>query len=204
MPRDVGDVLRGLQSALDLERGHAHFDQLRNQVISRQVLGAQQILNVVEINELAVADDLIRHAARLGALTPIRRAATERLAGQTLSGISDAQGAMDEDFNRKIDRFANSVDLSQCQLAGENHARAAQVAGECNSRGARDGHLRRGVDFKVRSDGANEPNETQVLHDDGVDSGGRQFANGSLEIEKLAGEHQRVQCDIAAHTATVK
>ena len=65
MTRDVGDVLGGLQSPFDLERGDSQLDQARDQVVSRQVLRAQEILNVLEIDELAVADDLVRHAAGL-------------------------------------------------------------------------------------------------------------------------------------------
>ena len=85
------------------------LDQLGNQVIRRQILGAQKILNVLEIDELAVADDLVRHAAGLGAFAPIRRPAAQGLAGQALPGIGHAERAVDEDFDGEVDRRAGFV-----------------------------------------------------------------------------------------------
>ena len=54
----------------------------------------------------------------------------KRLAGQALSGISHAERAVNEDFDGKINRLADSLDLGQGQLAGQDHARAAQLAGK--------------------------------------------------------------------------
>ena len=128
--RDVGDVLGRLEPPFDLQAGDAQLDQLGDQVVGRQILGAQEILDVVEVDEPAVADDLIRHAARLGALAPIRRPAAERLAGQALSRIGHAERTVDEDFQGKVDRPADAADLGQRELAGQDDSRATQLAGE--------------------------------------------------------------------------
>ena len=117
MARDIGDILRRLEPALDLETGDPQFDQPRNQVEGGEVLGAEQVLDVVQIDKLAVANDLVRHAARLGAFASIGRPATERLAGETLPRISHAESAMNEHFEGKIDRLADPADLGEIQLA---------------------------------------------------------------------------------------
>ena len=45
---DVGDVFGGLKPPLDLQRGHAHTNQLRQDFQPGQVLRAEQILPVAE------------------------------------------------------------------------------------------------------------------------------------------------------------
>src|SRR5262245_12423005 len=117
MSRDISDIFSSLQTPFDLERRHTQVDQARDQVISGQVLRAEQVLNVFEINKLSVADDLIWYAAGLRTFATIRRPAAKRLARQALTRISDAKRAVHEHLDREIDRLADSMDFGKCQLA---------------------------------------------------------------------------------------
>ena len=174
-----------LRRPFDLERRDSQLDQSRNQVIRRQVLRAQEILNVFEIDKLAVADDLVRHAAGLGALAPVCGPAAQRLAGQALPRIGHAERAVDEDLDREVDRFADPVDFGQRQLAGQDDARAAQLARQRHPFGARDRHLGRRVNLKIGRDRPDEPDKPEVLHDHRVDAGRGQLADSGLELGKL-------------------
>ena len=140
-------------------------------VVGGQVLRAQEILDVVKIHEPAVADDLIRHAARLGALAPIGRTASQRLAGQALTRIGHAEGTVDENFQGKVDRPADAADLGQRQLARQDDSRATELAGQRNPFLARDRHLGRRVDLEIGRDRMDQPGQPQVLNDDRVNAG---------------------------------
>ena len=149
MPRDVGDVLGRLEPALDLQARHAQLDQLRDQVVRGKVLRAEEILSLVQVHELAVADDLVGHPAGLGTLAAVRRAAAQGLAGQALAGVGHAERAVDEDLDGHVRLLADLADLVQRQLAGEDDPRAAQLLRQPEPLGAGDRHLGRGVDLQV-------------------------------------------------------
>ena len=144
---------------------------LGDQVVGGQVLGAQKVLDVVKIHEPAVADDLIRHAARLGAFAPIRRPASQRLAGQALPRIGHAKRTVDEHLQGKVDRPADAADFRQRQLASEDDSRAAELAGELNPFLAGDRHLGRRVDLEIGRDRADQPRQSQILDDHRIDTG---------------------------------
>ena len=98
---DVGDVLGRFEPPFNLQRGHADTNQIRQDFQPGEVLRAEQVLPVAERDELAVGHQLERHAAGLRALAAIGRTAAERLARQTLAGVSDAERAMDENLQRE-------------------------------------------------------------------------------------------------------
>ena len=100
VPSDVRDVLGRLQPAFDLERDHARVDQLWRQLIRRQVLWAEQIFLIAEIDVLAVTDQLVGQSAGLSTLPAIRAAAAERFARQALAGVRDAECSMHERLQR--------------------------------------------------------------------------------------------------------
>jgi hypothetical protein len=75
MPRHVGHVLGGLQAAFDLQGRDARVDQLRHKLERGQILRAEQVLDRPQVHVAAVADQLERQAAGLGALPPVRAAA---------------------------------------------------------------------------------------------------------------------------------
>ena len=66
-----------------------------------QVLGAQQVLTVSEVNLRSVGNQFVRHAARLRALATIGGASAQHFAGEALSGIGHTQGTVNKDFQRK-------------------------------------------------------------------------------------------------------
>ena len=95
---DGGDVLRGFQSSLDLEADDTAFDQLRDVVHGRQILRGEEVATVAEIAQGAVDHKLVGHAAGLGALAAVGTPLTERLAGETLAGVGDAERPVDKDL----------------------------------------------------------------------------------------------------------
>ena len=64
--RDVGHVFGRLQPAFDLERADAGRDQLGHQIVGRQILRAEQILLLAQIDLLAVAHQFVGQSAGLG------------------------------------------------------------------------------------------------------------------------------------------
>ena len=113
MARDVGHILRRLEASFDLQAGDAELDQAGDQVEGGQVLRAEQVLRFTEVNGLAVADDLVGHAASLGALAAIGRPAAERFAGEALARIRDAERTVNEHFERHVGLAANLADLCE-------------------------------------------------------------------------------------------
>src|SRR5437870_3065271 len=67
----IGNVLKTLHAALDLEATHTRFDELRKQIVNGQILGAQKIFELLvsaSSSYLAIHHQIIRHATALGAL----------------------------------------------------------------------------------------------------------------------------------------
>src|SRR5438309_1010868 len=100
-PCDVRDVLRGFESALNLERRYPSANQIGQHLQARQILRAEQVTLVAERNRFAVGNQIIGQATSLSAFAAIGGTAAKSFAGQTLAGISHAQRAVDEDFQRK-------------------------------------------------------------------------------------------------------
>ena len=98
---DAGDVFGGFQAALDLERGDAGADEVGEDVETGEVLRTEEVAAVAEIDLLAVGDKVVGKPAGLGAFAAVGGAAAERLAGEALAGVGDAEGAVDEDLQRK-------------------------------------------------------------------------------------------------------
>ena len=90
-----GDAQRTLLCEESMARGHA---EALMPMVAEAMVGAG--IGFAEIDVIAVADQVIRQPARLGALPAVRTPAAERFAGQALAGIGDAKRAVDEDFQR--------------------------------------------------------------------------------------------------------
>src|SRR5947209_1220229 len=101
--------------------------------MGRQILRAEQIGPIARIALLAIDDQVIRQSARLGTLPPIRAAAAEGFAGQTLAAVSNAQRPVNKHLDRhgRTDRYAPNV--VKRQFTGENHALDTQTANELDS-----------------------------------------------------------------------
>jgi hypothetical protein len=79
----------------------------------------------------------------------------------------------------------------------------AQLPGELRALGARDGHLRGGVDLHRRRQRAGQQRHRGVLHDDGVDAGGGAGSQEPLEHRQLVLEDDGVQRDVGAGPGAV-
>ena len=60
--------------------------------------------------------------------------------------------------------------------------------GDADALAAGERHLRRGVNRQVRADRANQPHQTQVLHEHGIDAGFGDLARRSLDRFEFARE----------------
>ena len=81
---------------------------------------------------------------------------------------------------------------------------AAQFARELHARRAGDGHLRRGVNRKIRREPADQPADAHVLHDGGIHAGGDDGAQVFLGVGQFVLEDQRVERDVALHAAPMQ
>ena len=76
-----------------------------------------------EVLNFTIDDDFVGHAAGLRALAAVRAALAERLAGETLAGVGDAECAVHEDFQGSFrDGGLEALDFSNGKLAGEDGA----------------------------------------------------------------------------------
>ena len=64
------------------------------------------------------------------------------------------------------------TDFFDGTFARQHHEVAAEVAGEFDSRRTGNGHLRRGVDWKIRRERADQFTDANILHDGRVHAGG--------------------------------
>src|SRR5207249_5089497 len=138
------------------------------------------------------------HATGLRAFAAIGGPSAQRLAGEALTGVGDAQRTVDENFQRQLwvagcglvvgwpirtatrnpqiaarlpSCHLNLLDLFQRTFAGEHDEIATEFAGEFDAASAGYGHLRRGMNREIRRELANPAAYSHVLHDGGVHSG---------------------------------
>jgi hypothetical protein len=82
---DGGNVVRGFEPTLDLERVKTEFDQFGDFIHRGEVLGREKVGPVPEIAGLAIDFEGVGHAAGLSALATVGAAATEDFAGEALA-----------------------------------------------------------------------------------------------------------------------
>ena len=200
---DAGDVFGGFEAAFDFEAADAELDEVRDFVDGGEVLRGEEIGTTAGVAGLAVDDELIGHAAGLGAFAAIGAAVAEAFASETLTGVGDAEGSVDEDLEGDAG-VLEAFEFAEGEFAGEDGAVEPETVHEGETFRRRDGHLGARVEFEVRGDGAGEEGEADVLDDDGVDAGGfeeTELVGGGGEF---AGEDERVHGHEAADPAVVE
>ena len=201
------NILRGLETSLDLETHDAEPDQLGDLVDPSEILGREEILLVSEVKVLAIDHEFVRHPAGLGTFAPVGTALTERLAGETLPGVGDTESPVDKGL--QLDCIGllgmKEMDLPHRVLAGNHGAvQIEEPVGECQRFGRGDRHLRRGVHIEIGNHHPRHRREAQVLDDDRVDPGlaqSVQLIRGGLQF---AGEDQGVEGDESPHPMLVE
>ncbi len=119
---------------------------------------------------------------------------------------------MDENFQRKLKFGLGGVSphriyfFNFCNRAfpREHSEIATEFAGEFHTRRAGDGHLRGGMNRKIRREMADQPADADVLHDGRVHAGGDDGTQIIFCIGQFILKHQRVERDIAFHAAPVQ
>ena len=85
MSRDVGNVFGLLETSFDFQRADASIYEVRDESVGRQILRAEQVFHIAEVNVFSVADQVVGKPARLSTLAAVRAATAERFAGQALT-----------------------------------------------------------------------------------------------------------------------
>ncbi len=203
---DGGDVLGGLEAAFDFEAADAERDELGDLLDGGEILRGEQVAFVAEVAEFTIDDHLIGHTAGLGAFAAVGAAATERFGGEALAGVGDAEGTVDEDFEREFGVVGGveALELAQGELAGEHGLVDAQALGEGQPLGRGDGHLGGGVQPKARGDSFDEFSQAKVLNDDGIDARFLKEAELGFCGGEFGGEDEGVEGDVAFHAVRVE
>ena len=125
---DVGDVLGRFQSAFDLEATHAGVDQFGHECVGGEVLRAEQILLIAEVDVLAIADQIVRQAAGLSTLAAIGTAAAERFAGEALARVGDTERTVNEGFEFDVGVFVDRADFVDAKVHGAGRPARSPIA----------------------------------------------------------------------------
>ena len=99
---DGGDVFGRFEATFDLERFHPGADKIGNQIRRGEILRTKEITDRTKFAGHTVHHDLVGHAAGLGAFAAVGTALAQRLAGQALAGIRDAEGPVDKNLQRSF------------------------------------------------------------------------------------------------------
>ena len=159
---------------------------------------------LAEIAGFAIDDDLIRHAAGLGALATVCGALAQGFRGEALAGVCDAEGAVDENLDGCICR-GEFFDFPDGEFAGEDGALHGEEGFQKGQAfGGGDRHLGGCVELHVRGDLAGHFREAEILDDEGIDPGGGDGAELLLGGFQLAGENQGVHRDEAFDAVLVE
>ena len=199
---DSGHILGGLQASLDLETFDARGDQVRNIVHRREVLRGEQVTLVTEIAERPVHDKLVRHAAGLCAFAAVGTPLAERLAGEALAGVGDAERTVDKDLERHP-LLVEALEFPQREFAGQNGAGDPEIAGHLDSLRRGEGHLGRGMDGKLRNDRGCQTHQTDVLDDQRIDAATVKEAQVLGGVIEFSGEDKGIERHVGLHPVAV-
>ena len=147
----VVDVIRILHAPLDLEGPDARADQLV-QMPGRQVVAwAQQQVAVARIHAPAhTVYQLVGHAAGLGAIAAIGRAAPPARGKRTRPRVANADGAVAKRLDLDA-RRRHGPNLAHRKLATARHARRPKLlCGQHGASGGMHARLGRQMDLDVR------------------------------------------------------
>ena len=198
---DGGDVVRRFEPALNFEGTEAKPDQLGDLVNGGQVLWGEKIGSIAEVAGLPVDLEGVRKAAGLGAFAPVGAAATEDLAGETLTGVGDAEGSMDKDLQREPGGIGGCGELgkfAQGKFPREDREVESLAAGEGDAFGRGQGHLGGGMELNLRANRLGEADEAEILDDESVNLRCGGEVEESFRLRKLRGEDKNVHCEVAA------
>lgn len=199
-----GNVIGVLIAALNFEATDTGGDDLGDELNGGEVAGGEQIAGIGEGAFDAIDQQFIRQAAGLGALATVGAAATPGFGGKALAGVSDAERAVDEDFEIGVGFGVDGGDFLEGQLAGEGDAVCALGEGELDAFGAGDAGLGGGVELEIGGDLAGEAEDAQVLHDEGVDAGFGNGGDGAGGFDEFVFEDEGVEGEVAADAALVQ
>ena len=133
----------------------------------------------------------------MSALAAVRAAATERLAGQTLSGVGNTQRPMHERFQRHVSFFIDRADFFDGKLSRQNDSFDTKFRRNFDALSTGQRHLRRGVNRQIGASRADQSSEANVLYQNRVDTCFGEFSNQKLDDFQLAWKCQRVESNVA-------
>lgn len=199
-----GDVGGGLEAAFDFKAGDASLREIEDEVVGGKILRGEEIGFIAEVFHFAIDDKIVGEAAGLGTLATIGTAAAEGFAGEALAGISDAEGAVNEDFHGEDGGARDFFDFWNGELAGEDDAFHAEGFDEADAAGFGEGHLGGAVDGEGGAHLVDELNKAEILDDDGIDAGGGDLPEVGGGFGEFGGEDQGVEGEVGADVVFVE
>ena len=195
---DRGHVLRLFHAAFDLPGGQTQPVQLRQVVVTEEILGGKQVLAFCFYRDfLAVfIHQPVGHAAGLGTAAPIAAAAAHHGRKQALAAEADAQRAVDEHFQRDGAFFLDGADIGEGQLPGQNGPAHAFRRQQTGSPGIADRHLGAGMDSQTGHGLPQGVQQADILHDDRVHAHSIKLGRIKQKRAQLPVAHQRVGGDV--------
>jgi len=207
--RHRGDVGGVLQPPFNLEAGDPRIHQIRQQLPGGQILRRQQITLFAEVELLAIHDQFVGEAAGLGTFAAIGAPLAQGFAGQALAGVGHTEGAMDEHLQRHLDLalaqlLLDAPQVLQAQLTGEDHPLAAELLSHRDTSRTGDGHLRRAMDGQLWRERLGQGRETDVLNDQGINTGGIGGQEQLCGTAELVGEDEDIERQETFQAAAVQ
>ena len=196
---DGGDVLGRFEAAFDFEGADAEFDEAGDFLDGGEVLRGEEVALVSQVAQFTIDDHLVRHAAGLGALAAVGAAAAEGFGGEALAGVGDAEGAVDEDFQRQLGMVCGpeAFELAQGEFAGKHGLIDGKAFGEFEPLRGGDGHLGGCVQAEAGRDLFDEFGEAEVLDDDGIHAAVLEKEQLGFSIGEFGGEDEGIEGDVA-------
>ena len=140
--------------------------------------------------------EAVLQATGLGAHAAVAAALADQGRHVALSGVAEAQRAVDEDLDLDGRVFGDVADLFEIELPGEHGPRHAELGRGLDALEVVDGHLGAGVQRDVRQILADGGGETQILHEDRVRSGVTRELRGLERRLDLPVAHEGVERDV--------
>ena len=197
-------IIGVLVAAFDLERGEADAHDLRDLAQRIEIARREQVARIAERSSPAIHDQLVGQAAGLRALAAVGAAPAPGLRRETLTGVSHAQRAVNEDLEFAIGGGAYGAHLVERKLTRQGDAARAQLLGQPHAVRAGDAHLGAGVDGQLRCDPPRQARDAQVLDDNGVRASLGDGCQAARRLRYFVVEDQGIEGDVALHAAPVQ
>ena len=207
--RHAGDVFGRLQASFDLQCGHAGRNEFRQAIVRGEIVGTEGIgdgfpippsRRLVARGE-TLADDFVRQPARLCALAAVGAAPAHGKAGKALARVADAERAVDEHLDLDIRLLSDRCDLGNGRFTRQDDSAHAQGFDLGDALRAAERHLGRRVQGQFGTQAVEQPEQSDVLDEYGVNARRRQQSCDPFGLGQFVAEDERVERHVSPNAA---